>query len=303
MGNMQSQISKRPIKTILLFLVSLMLVSCNPETAQTSIPVGTLSTVKFTSTPLPSATPSFSATAFSTKMPILTMTPTLPASLFPELRDPEVRRLMQNDMDCKLPCFLSVIPKKTKFDELESTLYRLGLSPDVYENTVYNIHNYPDSDVPPHTQFFVYNGQVKSIKIDIEQANSFEWSLFSPASILKKYGPPSFVTFGLLHVHDFPPPPWKLWYRMTFYYDDLDFIIQYGEPEIRSGDFITICPNQDTFNYTRIWLGKNPDHPPLQSQDGPSEKVTSLTPEKFQKYLLLGPGACLYLQADAIPYS
>ena len=88
---------------------------------------------------------------------------------------------------------------------------------------------------------------------------------------------------------------------MTVYYDDLDFIIQYGLPEIRLDELITVCPNKDDFEYTRIWLGKNPNHPPSKSHDGPLEEVTSFTLESFREYLLLGAGACFYLKASAIP--
>jgi len=122
-----------------------------------------------------------------------------------------------------------------------------------------------------------------------------------PSAMLKRFGTPSKVTFGLLVIHEPTPTPWKGWYHMTFFYDDLDLIIWYYEPEIRLGELITVCPNKDDFQSAIIWLGKSPYYPPSPDEDGPLENVTSFTLDSFRDYLLLGPGACFYLKASAIP--
>jgi len=281
----------------ILILISISLVSCRTDVAQTSVPYEPSPITEFTITSSPSAVPLLKPTEMV--VPTATLTPPISFSL--ELRDSEIRRLMNDDSKCKFPCFLGIVPEQTTLGELKNILQMLGLSPAIYKDIVYNIYNYPDKDIPPHAQFFIYKEKVNSIKIDIEQKNEFEWSLYSPANVLKRLGAPSFVTFGLQVVHEPTPTPWKAWYIMTFYYDDLDFIIQYGTPEIRLDELIIVCPNKDNFEYTRIWLGKNPDHAPLQLWDGPLEQVTSFSLESFREYLLAGPGACFYLKRDAIP--
>jgi hypothetical protein len=298
---MQNQIPQRLTAKVWLISISLMLVSCSSKAVGTPIPTQHFPIIEPTSPTLPSRTLVFTPTIVLTETPTPTNTLTPPPTLSLELSEHEVRNLMRNDTACKPPCFLGVVPERTTRGELENVLQRFRLSPAIYEDIVYNIYNYSDNDIPPHTQFFINDGLVNSIKIDIEQVNEFEWSLFSPASVVERFGAPSFVTFGLQVIHEPTLTPWKAWYLMTFYYDDLDFIIQYGLPEIRLDELITVCPNKDDFEYTRIWLGKNPDHPPRKSLDGPLEEVTSFTLESFREYLLLGAGACFYLKASAIP--
>ena len=197
--------------------------------------------------------------------------------------------------------FLGVMPEQTTLGELKNIVLRFGLPLYDYQGTVYSIGYDSDQDTTPDTQFFIQSGMVNSIEISIDPKNEFEWSLYSPAGVLKRLGVPSFVTFGLQVVHEPTPTSWKAWYLMTFYYDDLDFIIQYGLPEVTLGELITVCPNKDTFDDTFLWLGKNPDHPPYKSQDDPLEDVTSFTLERFRDYILLDPGACFYLKRNAIP--
>lgn len=52
-----------------------------------------------------------------------------------------------------------------------------------------------------------------------------------------------------------------------------------------------------------IWLGNTPeqDYPPLPTEDGSLEEVTSFTLESFRDFLLLGADACFDLKANAIP--
>jgi len=257
----------------------------------------------FTPSPVQSEAPIFTSTAFLTNTPEATVTLTPLPTLSQPISESEIKQLLQNDVDCRPPCFLGVVPEKTPLDELRNIFSHFGLPLHDYEGKglAYAIEQFPNSDVPPQAVFHISNGQVKSTRVYLNQSNSFEWSMYSPSAMLKRFGAPSQVTFGLQVIHEPTPTPWKGWYRMTFFYDDLDLIVNYGDPEIRLGEFITVCPNKDDFEGVSIWLGKSPSYPPLPTQDGPLEQVTSFTPERFRDFLLLGPGACFDLKASAIP--
>jgi hypothetical protein len=267
------------------------------------ITANALPTTDATPLPIISQTPTLTSTAFLTQTVESTTTLTPLPVLSQQASESEIRELLQSDTDCKPPCFLRVIPEKTTVDELKNIINQFGLYPHDYEGKglAYAIEPFPNSEVPPETGFHLSNGFVKSIRVYPNRSNQFEWSIYSPSAMLKRFGAPSRVTFGLRVIHEPTPTPWKAWYRMTFFYNDLDLIISYHEPEIRLDELITVCPNRDDFQGAIIWIGKSPYYPPSPDADGPLEDVTSFTLESFKEYLLSGPGACFYLKRDAIP--
>lgn len=288
-------------KAILKVLICITLASCNP--VNTPIITSTLSTTGTTPFPIINKTPFFTSTVTlpPTLEPTATLTP-LPV-LSQQASESEIRDLLQNDVDCKPPCFLGVIPEKTTVDELKLIFNHFGLPLYDYEGKghAYALEKFPNSEIPPETGFHLSNDLVKSMRVYLDRSNQFEWSMYSPSAMLKRYGAPSKITFGLQVIHEPTPTPWKAWYHMTFFYDDLDLIIWYHEPEIRLDELITVCPNKDDFQGAIIWLGKSPYYPPSPDEDGALEDVTSFTLESFKEYLLLGHGSCFYLKRDSIP--
>lgn len=259
-------------------------------------------TIDFTPSVVPSQTTVFTPTISPTQTPEQTATLTPPPTLSLEMRDGELRQLLQDNVDCKLPCFMGITPEQTTLGELNNFFIRYGLHPYDFHGVVFQVIHDINNAIAPDTSFYVPYGVVRSMRVRPIQSNEFEWAIFSPAKVLQDYGAPSKVTFGLQVIHEPSPTPLKAWYIMTFYYDELDFIIQYSNAEIKLGKSITVCPNKDEFTQGAfLWLGKNPDHPPLPTQDGPLEDVTSFTTESFRDFLLLGPGACFDLKASAIP--
>lgn len=292
--------TKRAIFTV---LICITLVSCNPVNTPTAIIASTLPSTSATPLPIISQTPTFTPTVTSPP----TLEPTITLTSLPELSrqasESEIKELLQNDTKCEPPCFLGVIPEKTTVDELKLIFNRFRLPLYDYEGKgrAYALEKFPNSEIPPETRFNLGDGLIKSMEVNIDRSNQFEWSIYSPSTILKRYGTPSKVTFGLQVIHEPTPTPWKSWYHMTFFYDDLDLIILYHRPEIRLDELITVCPNKDDFLGAFIWLGKSPYYQPSPDEDGALEDVTSFTLESFKEYLLLGPGACFYLKRDAIP--
>lgn len=291
---MTNQINKTSV--IILFYITLA--SCNSANTPIATTTNIFETdIAISQTPagtfLPVAPPTLEPTITLTSFPVLSQ----------QVSESEIKGILQNDAKCKPPCYLGVIPEKTTVDELKLIFNRFGLPLYDYEGKgrAYALEKFPNSEIPPETIFYLDNGLVKNMEVNIDRSNQFEWSIYSPSAILRRYGTPSKVTFGLQVIHEPTPTPWKSWYHMTFFYDDLDLIILYHRPEIRLDELITVCPNKDDFLGAFIWSGISSIYQPSPDEDGPLEEVTSFTLESFKEYLLLGPGACLYLKRDAIP--
>jgi hypothetical protein len=287
---------KRYIDQVRLAWLIVVLASCNSQPLTTSVPAQETPKPIATPTSLPGRTQAPAPTAVQEPV----TTPTLVPTLSSELRESEIRQILQDDMACKPPCFLSIVPGKTTSQELERMISRYGL-PITYSEThgVYSIDPLLHDDFPPEAGFFIRDGVVTSTKIHVDPSNPFEWTMYSPSALLKRYGIPTKVDFNLGGIHEPSDTPQKGWYGMRMYYDDLDFIIEYGDAEVTLGKLITVCPNRDPFSSVRIWLGRDPDHPPLDST--PLEQATSLPLEKFTDYLPSGPGACFELNGEGIP--
>lgn len=290
-------------RTIFIVCICVGLASCNSVHAPTITSTSVLSATDTPLSPVSSRTPTFTSTATlsPTLEPTATLTP-LPI-LTQQASESEIKDLLQNDIDCKPPCFLGVIPEKTTVDELKLIFNRFGVSLHDFEGKglAYALEKFPNSEIPPGAVFHLSKGVVKSMRVSLYQTNQFEWSIYSPSVMLQRFGTPSNVTFGLDVIHEPTSTPWKAWYHMTFFYDDLDLIIWYHRPDIRLDKLITVCPNKDDFQGAVLWLGKSSYYPPSPDEDGLLEEVTSFTLESFKEYLLLGPGACFYLKRDSIP--
>lgn len=221
----------------------------------------------------------------------------IPFTSTPVSIEDEIKQLLQ-DNNCKPPCFLSVVPEQTTEDELRNIFIRYGVP--LQKNSYpygFNTPRYPTPEqLIPYTNFFIRNEKVHSIQIFVDQSNEFLWSLYSPTHIMRQLGTPSRVIFGMQFKGE--PTPTKGWYLMTFFYDDLDFMIQYGLPEVKLGELISICPNKEELTTSALWLGKDPEFLPLNAHDVSLEEVTSFTLESFRDYML-GPDACFDLKGKA----
>jgi hypothetical protein len=297
-----------------LICFSLLLVACTSRSLSTSssfheltatrdeashVP-GETPTLTLTFTPtytsLPTATSTLASTATPGPTASLTPFPTLPQSL----GEFEIMQLLQDNSRCKPPCFLGVTPGQTTTDELKNIFFHYGIYLHDYEGKgrANTIEQYPNSKIPPESEFHFDNGKVSYIRVNIDQSNSAEWSLYSPPALLKRLGVPSKVKFNLEVSHDWPPSNWG-GYRITMFYDNLDFVIEYDSHPVKLEKLITTCPNSDYFGYAEILLGNYPRN--FMDEGGDLEAVTTFTLESFRNYLLLGPGACFYLNEGAIP--
>jgi hypothetical protein len=283
--------------------MSIGLVSCNAQNVSEPISENQTSTAISTPSPFPSETPISTSTVFLTATPESTETLTPPPTLSQPTSEAEIKLLMQNDIECNFPCFLGVIPEQTTVGELVKgfTRYGLHLHPHDPLDSAYTIFSFGPSEIPPYSHFYIQDGRVQTIKIEIDQTNEFEWALYYPAALLKRLGTPSSVTFALSTIPDPSLIPSKAWYYMTFFYDDSDLVVQYFMAEVKLGDLITLCPNKDTFQGAQIWLGVPLKDAPSPTEDGHLEEATTFTIENIRDFLLQGPDACFDLKSSAVP--
>lgn len=247
-------------------------------------------------TPISASILSFTATPESEETPI--PHPTLSQST----SETEINQLMQNDIECKLPCFLGVIPAQTTVDELENIVTHYGLHHSNTLGTAYTIFSFGQSEIPPYSSFYIQHGMVQTIEIEIHQTNEFQWSLYYPAAMLNRFGSPSRVSFGFATISESGFIPSEVWYYMTFVYDDLDLVIEYFMAEVKFGELVTVCPNKDIFRGATISLGKPLEGTPSPTKDGTLEETTSFNLETFRDFLLLEPDACFDLKSSAVPF-
>jgi hypothetical protein len=282
--------------------MSIGLVSCNARNISEPISENQTSTPIFTPSPFQSETPISTSTLSFTATPESTETLTPHPTLSQSTSETEIKQLMQNDIECKLPCFLGVIPAQTTVDELENIFNHFGLHRATTLGSPYTIFSFGQSEIPPYSRFYIQHGMVQTIEIEIHQTNEFQWSLYYPAAMLTQFGTPSGVAFDFATITESGFTPSEVWYSMTFVYDDLHLVIRYFMAEVKFGELVTVCPNKDTFRGAIILLGK-----PLEDTLSPTEKgtlgeSTSFTLEKFRDFLLLEPNACFDLKSSVVPF-
>src|SRR5574341_254001 len=214
-----------------------------------------------------------------------------PSTSTPVSIESEIKQLLQ-DNNCKPPCFLGVVPEQTTVEELEAIFTRYGVPLQKGSFGYSNLRDTFSEQLIPYTTFSIRDNKVHSMSIAVENNNKFVLSLYSPINVMKRFGTPSKVEFSMTSINR---SLMRGLYTMKFYYDDLDFVIQYSGLEVRLVEVITVCPNIDEFNSASLSLGKDPDIIMINTFNFPLEEVTSFTLESFRKYML-GPATCFDLK-------
>ena len=282
----------------LLFVLGLALSACGPSQTQSAPPAKTstpslIPTV--TQAPIP---PTATVTPLPT-IPTLTSLPTLNSDQAKET----IQALLREPVDCLAPCFWGITPNKTTLEEAKQNLAHLGIRPQ-YTNTQDNKEYYDSSytfdyglSISPllETQDGVIQNLVVNITPELQQPGVPRgWLVYSPETLISKYGLPSRVDFFLGRRE---PPR----YTMQMYFEAVDLIIQFGSFDITFvPDGIRVCPLLDQYDSIRIWFGANPEHPPGAAVH--LEEGSTLTMEEFSLLMTKEPdNACFNLKADAFP--
>lgn len=259
-----------------------------------------------------STSPTVPPAITDTKIPVPTVTVRLPIALASPTAtitplytlDPEkVRETMQpllrEPMNCDTPCFWGIVPGKTHLDEARIFFSRLGFTPFEGKD-FYTISYSPDTGGGFVVTLYTTGDIVKNIVITPEiakpkEGSSREWIAYSPETLIKRYGNPSRVEFGL----DWGP---NFVIIMIMYFDTSDLIVEYSGYNMIPGrpQSPRLCPLTAPFDYVRLWMGQDPpDVPSFKTVS--LVKATTLTMELFTQLMLGNPQeACFTINGDVL---
>ncbi len=271
---------------IVIFCISIVGCTNTGNTSPaTSVPIET-------SIPI-TETPAFTPTA------VPTLTPTPLNTLEPAQITETLQPLLENPMNCAVPCFWGIIPGKTQLDEVRSFFNMLGF-PSREGKDFYSTGYKPDSG-GFSVIFYTFNNFVENIEVtpNISQAKAGsprEWVAYSPETLIRRYGSPSRVEFAF----DLLGPGPDIAISMIMYFDasDLnpDLIVLYSGSNMNP---LRLCPLTAPFDFVRLWMGYKPPDPPSFATV-PLEKATSLTLDQFTQLMIGDPKkACFTLNAIA----
>lgn|GEM_PF-1643256 len=294
----------KPVLWLPLLFILLALVGCSPisSTIQPTpeMIISSPTNLQATNTIAPISTPISAVT--ETPSPTSTLMPF--ATLDPKSVEETVQPLLQDPMNCTIPCFWGITPGKTSMDEARLFFSRLGFSP--YEGIdpnsgreFYSIAFESSMGRNSYVTLYPSSNRVANIVIKPEikkqkDGSLREWSAYSPETIIKKYGQPSHVDFYLAW-----PGGGGSEVIINMYFGTLDLIVQYtGENMLPSSNHSPqLCPLTAPFDYVRLWLGPKPPDPPLIGV--PLEQATSLTMDQFTQLMLGDPqDACFTIKGD-----
>jgi hypothetical protein len=258
-------------------------------------------TVSLTSTPI----------LMVTETPLLTATQLPLSTLRPESVKETMQPLIKDPMNCVSPCFLGITPGNTSLDKARAFFDPLGFRhrEGTDPNSGREFYSVGYEDIigrDSNVTFFISDNLVVNIEITPEilkqkEGSAREWTAYSPETLLKKYGTPSRVEFGLYLGQV------NTTINMIMYFDTIDLIALYSgyEPTLGHPHSLQLCPFTFPFDHVRLWMGPNPPDPPLTGSPDPLEKsiplekATSLTVDQFTQLMLGDPqNACFDLNGE-----
>lgn len=299
---------------LLILVLCAILVSCGHE-SNILTPISTQRQVTNTITPVTKQdqlrTPTHDIEAVATSLPEITVKsePTLTI----QQRDKYIQNLLQNNPNCKLPCWWGIEPGKTGWAEAEIQLKQMGMEPTSTIRAENQIHHEVHFDqisagdtIINWIEFEEKEKYISSIKAKtISNGNSEQfflwWKNFSPEIIMKSYGEPDRIwlqsTSSGRNV---------VGYTLWLFYDSQGFLIISGGNTDRKETY-TICPSfsaKDNPIDLEIVIRSSKDSIPLESLTEqydpvskpyilPIEKATTLSTDTFYTdYLEKGNSFC-----------
>lgn len=247
-----------------------------------------------TSTPIPAITKTPSPT--KTQIPLTTLgSESIKKTVQPLLNDP---------IDCEIPCFLGITPGKTRLDEIRALFNPLGFAhkEGIDPNSskyAYSVAYEADPGRSFSVVFYTLDNLVENIVLTPQiirqsEENAREWIAYTPETMIKKFGKPSRVYFAI------ELGQVNTTINMLMYFDAIDLIVLYSGYDMipnLPGSF-QFCPFTFAFDHVRLWMGEAPPDPPLFPML-PLEKVTSLTIDQFTQLMMGDPQqACFIVNGD-----
>jgi hypothetical protein len=222
----------------------------------------------------------------STTAPTLTLTPI--ATLVPQEITETLQPLIEDPMNCSVPCFWGIIPGKTRLNDVDVFFKQLGFTPfEGYDPSsgrdFYTIEYKAGSSANSSFTLYISNGVIENIDVKPrivkqKEGNPREWIAYSPETLIKRYGTPTDVEFGV---------DWQqsVSIAMVMYFSSPDLSVLYEGYDM---DFLRFCPLTAPFDYVDVLIGPSPK---FLSMDYtvPLEKATSLTLDQFSQLMLGDP--------------
>ncbi len=173
-----------------------------------------------------------------------------------------VRKMLQDNGGCELPCWWGIVPGQTDWQILRNRF-------TTYGGTFFNVPSTPPVDYDIFHSFTQQNGIVKSIQVTGEARGgdrfAKDWQRYSLDQVLTRYGVPSQVW---LFLNPAVEPGSGPNYGLTVAYDQPEVSIYFEGPASIKGAKTHICP---LFKQVRL----------MMLQLGPITQSTSGAPSIF----------------------
>jgi hypothetical protein len=284
----------------LLFAISLALsVGCGSGQVRTLMPSSSTKPTLISIPPHPSAAETVQPTWTS-----LTI-------LSEQEKVEQIKRLLDKNAGCQLPCWWGITPGQTRWVDASSLLIPLSLrANEVQQNQPQTTDNYLyfsnpvdlTSDIEIKQTYNTVNGVVGEIRIE-----SLKYGLFStPKGVLTAVGIPPKIYLG----GEIDPYQHFQYFEVVLYYPEEGILAIYGNREQEQKQFtLNVCFAKYTYQDMYLW-------PPLSSfeesrkfifQQSPGvpfyllQEVTDLTPEKFYHVFTTAETPCITTPAEKWP--
>lgn len=243
-------------------------------------------------------------TIITTPDPILkTKTPTLIKSLEPSVRETKIHDDLENWGDCPSTCFLGIIPGKTSTNEARTILSFLGLDWEGFysRGNSYIDFEHQDKDGLRISSSLESKEQlINNIEILMDPSQSkrkipTEWGIFSPVTIIQRFGTPSQVNFDIAFAPDTPVPG----VGMTFVFNKINLTVDYfGESIMKSGkESQELCPLIVRWDEVRVYMGDRYDQ--IEHNRAAINDVAEITTSEFASLFQKPPEeACFKINLD-----
>ena len=270
-----------------------------PVSKGTLVPTTAMSTAR-TPTPVTTrvpasamVTPAEASNKSAPNQAVGTETTVPPPASHPVDRDALVRKMLQTNGGCELPCWWGIIPGRSDAATTEQQLRSYG-------GPVFPIPSKGQKDYEVYIEVQPQqNGIVRALRVSgsvpgAAEGTSFasDFRSYSLGDILTRLGRPSQVRLELSNAC-FDPPCTTSGYGLYLIYEHLGVLIAYYAPTQR-GDPVLLCPQFAKVGYIRIALQSPADVTSLyetakiskeqiEEDSKPLEEVTDMTIDEFYR--------------------
>jgi hypothetical protein len=185
-----------------------------------------------TGTPKPSKTPLPTATATNTPMPTLSKAES----------EKYVKKLLEDNAGCDLPCVWGLVPGKTSYSEAQRLFESLGWKGSISNGAFYTGKDLESVSLPISVGIYAENEVVEKLTVGIGGNDFLDLvKYFSFENILNVYGEPAEV---LVFIGTNPGvlEPDETSFELLLYYESKKTLIEYVGTATKAGNSYRFCP-------------------------------------------------------------